>query len=564
MLKTETADNWWKTAVVYCLDIEKYFDANDDGTGDIDGLCQRIDYLAELGVTCLWLMPFMPTEGRDDGYDITDYYGVDPRLGDHGDIVELIRTAKDRGMRVIMDLVVNHTSHKHPWFVKARSSKSSPYRDYYVWRDQPPEDTSEDVVFPDAENSLWTLDERTGQYYLHNFYSEQPDLNIANPAVQEEIAKIVGFWMQLGMDGFRVDAVPFFIQERGIPQEWTDVYSDPHDYLRELTSFMKRRRGDAMLLGEVNLEYPDQMEFFGGENGDELSMMFDFELMQRMYLSLARQDATEMARTLKRRPQLASNNQFANFVRNHDELTLDKLSDQERQEVFDAFGPEEDMQLYDRGLRRRLPPMVDGDPRVMRMVYSLLFALPGTPVLFYGEEIGMGENLEIPGRLAVRSPMQWTRGKNGGFSTVAPSRLVAPLTGGGYGPEHVNAEDQRSDPDSLLSFVSLLARRYRECPEVGMGDAEVLDHEAPSVLAHRCTWSPFGGGNASSVLVHNLSPEATSITVTLEDVEEGTEVLDLFSSDRYEVTKGGKLALEVGAYGHHWLRILLPGDRRLH
>ncbi|WP_223202467.1 alpha-amylase family protein [Propioniciclava sp. MC1595] len=397
MLKTETSDLWWKSAVVYCLDIQKFFDADGDGTGDITGLAQRIDYLAELGVTCLWLMPFYPTDNRDDGYDITDYYGVDPRLGTHGDFVELVRTAKDRGMRVIGDLVVNHTSHKHPWLKASRSSKDNPYRDWYVWRDTEPPDTSDKVVFPDAEDSIWTLDDKTGEWYLHNFYAEQPDLNIANPAVQAEVAKIIGFWLQLGVDGFRVDAVPFFIETVGIDEKWTAEYGDPHEYLRELRAFMGRRRGDAIFLGEVNVTYDEQVKFFGGDEGDELTMMFDFELMQRMYLALARGSAAPMEKMLKKRPKLARHNQFANFVRNHDELTLDKLTESERAEVFEAFGPDPDMQLFDRGLRRRLPPMLDGDPRRIKMVYSLMFSLPGTPVLFYGEEIGMGENLDVPG-----------------------------------------------------------------------------------------------------------------------------------------------------------------------
>lgn len=564
MLKTETSDLWWKSAVVYCLDIQKFFDADGDGTGDITGLAQRIDYLAELGVTCLWLMPFYPTDNRDDGYDITDYYGVDPRLGTHGDFVELVRTAKDRGMRVIVDLVVNHTSHKHPWFKASRSSKDNPYRDWYVWRDTEPPDTSDKVVFPDAEDGIWTLDDKTGEWYLHNFYAEQPDLNIANPAVQAEVAKIIGFWLQLGVDGFRVDAVPFFIETVGIDAEWTAEYGDPHEYLRELRAFMGRRRGDAIFLGEVNVTYDEQVKFFGGDEGDELTMMFDFELMQRMYLALARGSAAPMEKMLKKRPKLARHNQFANFVRNHDELTLDKLTESERAEVFEAFGPDPDMQMFDRGLRRRLPPMLDGDPRRIKMVYSLMFSLPGTPVLFYGEEIGMGENLDVPGRLAVRTPMQWTPGRNGGFSEAAPSCLPCSPPSGAYAPEHVNAEDQRSDPSSLLAFVGQLARRYRECPEVGMGDFEVLSHDAPSVLAHRCTWSQFGGGVASSVLVHNLGPDATEITVELPDVEEGTRVIDLFADDECEVEKGGRLTVTVPGYGHHWVRLLLPGDRRLH
>ncbi|SDL50915.1 alpha-amylase family protein [Tessaracoccus oleiagri] len=563
MLKTETADLWWKSAVIYCLDIETFFDSNGDGVGDMTGLAQRIDYLAELGVTCLWLMPFYPTANRDDGYDIIDYYGVDPRLGTHGDLVELVRTAKDRGLRVIVDLVTNHTSNQHPWFKAARSSKDSPYREYYVWRDEPPEDTSDEVVFPDAENSLWTYDEKAGQYYLHNFYSEQPDLNITSPAVQGEIAKIIGFWLELGIDGFRVDAVPYMIETRGVADRWAKEFGDPHVYLKQLKAFMGRRRGDSIMLGEVNVPYETMFEFFGGPDGDELTMMFDFELMQRLYLAFAREDTAPIIETIQRRPQLARHSQFANFIRNHDELTLDKLSDEERQEVFDAFGPEEDMQLFGRGLRRRLPPMVAGDPRRMRMVYSLLFALPGTPVLFYGEEIGMGENLDVEGRLAVRTPMQWTDAKNGGFSSAAPSKLPRPVTQGAFGPDHVNVAAQRQDPDSFLNFMTLLARRYRECPEVGMGNFEILEHDVKEVLVHRSTWDPFGGGRSSSVLVHNLSPRATRIKVRLEGVDEGLEVADLVSGERHTIGRSGQLELPVDGYGYHWLRILYADDSRL-
>lgn len=428
---TATADLWWKTAVVYCLDVETYYDGNGDGIGDLAGLAQRIDHLADLGVTCLWLMPFYPTAERDDGYDITDFYGVDPRLGTHGDLLEMIRTANDRGIRVIADLVVNHTSAKHPWFRSARASKNSPYRDWYVWRADPPPDTSGEVIFPDAENSIWTLDERTGEWYLHRFYKEQPDLNITNPAVRDEIARIVEFWLQLGLSGFRVDAVPFLIETMGTDAADQEQMPDPHDVLRDLRRLLGRRTGDGILLGEVNLPFRDQLRFFGGKDADELTMMFDFIGMQNLYLALARGDAAPLRRALKRRPTLPSEAQWATFVRNHDELTLDKLTEDERQEVFAAFGPEEDMQLFGRGLRRRLPPMLDGDPRRVRMVYSLLFSLPGTPVLFYGEEIGMGENRDVPGRLAVRTPMQWSTGRSGGFSDAAPSRLPAP---GGAGP----------------------------------------------------------------------------------------------------------------------------------
>jgi len=553
---TDTSDLWWKTAVVYCLDVETFMDWDGDGTGDLAGLAQRLDYLAELGVTCLWLMPFYPTPDRDDGYDITDFYGVDSRLGTHGDLVEVIRTANDRGMRVIADLVVNHTSDKHPWFRAARSSKDSPYRDYYVWRDDPP---AEEIatVFPDQESSVWRLDEKTGQYYLHRFYRHQPDLNVANPKVRDEIAKVIGFWLQLGLSGFRVDAVPFLLETAGV-DGGDEKLPDPHGYLRSLRAFLGRRVGDGVLLGEVNLPHDQQQEYFGGEAGDELTMQFDFISMQKLYLSMARQDAAPLAEALLARPETSPDCQWATFVRNHDELTLDKLSDDERQEVFEAFGPEPEMQVYGRGLVRRLPPMLDGDPRRTRMAYSLLFSLPGTPVLFYGEEIGMGENLAAGGRSAVRTPMQWTTGKNGGFSTARPSRLPSPVVEGGFAPEHVNVEAQRRDPESLLAFMSLLVRRYRECPELGWGEFEVLDQPHRSVLAHRCAWN-----DAQLVAVHNLSPEPLTVPLHLPDVEEGAVLADLLCDGEVSVGGKGVAELAMEGYGFRWLRVMDSDERRL-
>ncbi|WP_077487793.1 alpha-amylase family protein [Sinomonas mesophila] len=571
---TDTSDLWWKTAVVYCLDVETFFDSDGDGIGDLAGLAQRVDYLAELGVTCLWLMPFYPTPDRDDGYDVTDFYGVDHRLGHHGDLVELIRTAKDRGMRVIADLVVNHTSDRHPWFKAARSAKDSPYRDFYVWRSDPPPDTSRQVVFPDQEQSIWTLDEKTGEWYLHHFYKHQPDLNVANPRVRDEIAKAIGFWLHVGLSGFRVDAVPYFLSTAGVDGKELGQFSDPHEYLRALRKFMGRRSGESVLLGEVNLPYRDQLTYFGGPEGDELTMMFDFIVMQNTYLAMARQDARPLAKALRKRPQIAPDNQWATFVRNHDELTLDKLSEEERQEVFAAFGPEPEMQVYGRGLKRRVPPMLDGDPRRIRLLYSLLFTLPGTPVLYYGEEIGMGEDLSAEGRMAVRTPMQWTAEPSAGFSAAPPNRLVSRIPGGGYGPAHVSVAAARRDPDSLLNFITRLAQRYRECPELGWGQCEVLDHRADAVLAHRCTWE-----DAGLLAVHNLSSEAVSFRLDLGEPPsgpspdggrswDGVVLLDLLSSgdipdSGLPVAADGGVELALDGYGHAWLRIQHPGMRRM-
>jgi trehalose synthase len=545
-----TGDLWWKNAVIYCVDVETYHDSNGDGIGDLVGLTQRIDYLAELGVTCLWLMPFYPTPDRDDGYDVTDLFGVDSRLGTHGDLVELLRTANDRGIRVIADLVVNHTSAKHPWFKAARRSTDNPFRDYYVWRSDPPPDTSDKVVFPDKEDSIWELDERTGEWYLHHFYSHQPDLNFANPEVRDHIAKSIGFWLELGLSGFRVDAVPFLIAD--IDTAGDDVPGDPHGYLMELRSFLGRRRGDAILLGEVNLPHKEQKAYFGGADGDELTMMFDFIGMQAMYLALARQDARPLARALKARPKIHPDCQWATFVRNHDELTLDKLTDEERQEVFAAFGPEPDMQIYGRGLKRRLPTMMDGDPRRIRMVYSLLFSLPGTPTLYYGEEIGMGEDLAAEGRMAVRTPMQWSPGPNGGFSTAPPRRLIQRPVPDAYGPEHVNVSDQKRDPDSLWSFVRALIQTYRNCPELGWGDFRVLKQPHREVLAHECTWQ-----GSSIVAVHNLSSQPVTTELELETDEAGG-LDDLFAHESIQTGRRGTVEMTLEGFGHRWLRVRSP------
>jgi trehalose synthase len=553
---TDTSDLWWKNAVVYCLDVETFMDWNNDGVGDFEGLAHRLDYLAELGVTCLWLMPFYPSPGRDDGYDISDFYGVDPRFGHHGDVVEFIRTARDRGMRVIIDLVVNHTSDKHPWFTSATSSRTSQYRDFYVWRDEPPEEQDE-TVFPGEESSVWEYSEKTDQYYLHRFYKSQPDLNVANPLVRDEIAKIMGFWLQMGVAGFRVDAVPFFLDTGGIVGGAEEL-PDPLGFLQDLRAFLGRRSGEAILLGEVNLPRDQQVQYFGGDAADGLTMQFDFIAMQKMYLSLARADARPLADALVARPSLPVESQWANFVRNHDELTLDKLSDEEREEVFAAFGAEERMQIYNRGIIRRLPPMLDGDPRRIRMVYSLMFSLPGTPVLFYGEEIGMGENLEYGGRQSVRTPMQWSSGKNGGFSDARPSRLAAPVVEGGFGPEHVNAAQQRHDPDSLLRFIRLLIERYRASAEIGWGNFILLDQPHPAVLAHTVS-----GGEGQMIALHNLGSEPAVVPLTLDGVTDEDELVDLLSDGSVRTSPGGQLTVTLEAYGYRWLRVHKPKGNRL-
>ncbi|WP_243229700.1 alpha-amylase family protein [Microbacterium sp. CIAB417] len=549
MRPADTSDLWWRTAVIYCLDIETFQDSDGDGVGDIAGLCDRIDYLSELGVTCLWLMPFQPTRDLDDGYDITDFTGVDPRLGDLGGFVELLRIAHDRGIRVIMDLVVNHTSDRHPWFRSARRSRSSRHRNYYVWRDRPPR-TSQKTVFPGEEDSVWEHDERTDQYYLHSFYRHQPDLNLAEPAVRAEIARVVGFWTELGVDGFRLDAVPFLISPPGAADD-----TDPHAFLRELHRFVGRRRGGAALLGEVGLPHDEQLAYFG-DGATELELQFDFATMQAVFLSLVRGEAAPLARVLGGRPVIDQRQGWAMFLRNHDELTLEQLTEKERAQVFDALAPDERQRVYGRGIVRRLAPMLHGDPRRIRQAYSLLFSLPGAPVLLYGEEIGMGEIPATPDRAAIRTPMQWHGGPSGGFSTARPSR-VPPIPGDGYAPAHVNVHDQLRDPDSLLSFIRLLIARYRSAPEIAWGELSLPETGDDAVLAHACR-----ADDIVFLAVHNLVEDARTVEIEVPlGIDDDATVTDLLSAEPVQ-TRDGRVVVELEGYGFRWVRRLPPSARR--
>ncbi|EWY37669.1 hypothetical protein N825_16590 [Skermanella stibiiresistens SB22] len=553
MAITRTSDTWWKNAVFYCLDVETFQDGNGDGIGDFRGLMERIDYLAGLGVTCLWLMPFYPTPNSDDGYDITDYYSVDPRLGSLGDFVELVRLANDRGMRVIADLVVNHTSRDHPWFQSARSDPKSPYRDWYVWSDQIPEgDKQSGLVFPDKEDSNWEWDDQAKQYFLHRFYKYQPDLNISNPAVRDEIGKIIGFWLELGLSGFRVDAVPFLLETIGIKARM-DVL--PHDWLRELRSFMGRRRGDAILMGEVNLE-PEEVRRFFGDDGDELHMCINFNLNQSFAMALARGDASGLIHGLRALPTLPEDCQWGNFIRNHDEWSLDKLTEAERAEVFREFGPKEEMQLFGRGLRRRLPTMLNGDEARIRMAYSLMFSFPGAPVLFYGEEIGMSENLAIPGRLSVRSPMQWSDEVNGGFSTADAKLLRRPVVSGKrWGPASINAAAQRRDDGSMLNWIERLIRRRRETPEIAYGKWSIVPVTDPAVFALRYDWD-----DRTVLTVHNLGGKSCGANFKVENTLGWDSLVDLFGRGDFTLDKDGTVSIHLDRYGCRWFRVRRKGE----
>jgi trehalose synthase len=550
-----TADLWWKHGVIYCLDVETFVDSDGDGHGDFDGLLSRIDHLGSMGVSCLWLMPFYPSPDRDDGYDIVDYYGIDEHLGTLGQFVEVVRTAHDRGMRVIVDLVINHTSDQHPWFRSALESRDSRYRDFYVWSDERRDDLFDMVIFPGEETSNWEYHEPTDQYFLHRFYSHQPDLDITNPEVRDAFAEIVGFWLQLGVDGFRVDAVPYIIETDGILEprqiDGEDAGQDEwHPVLRDLRRFIRRRNGSAALLGEINLPAKEAAEYFG-EEGGEFSLIFSFDVNQAMWLALAREDAHPLATALAELPEVHDEVHWANFSRVHDEANVGRLSEEERQEVFAAFGPDEDMQSFGRGLRRRLASMLDGDIDRIKLVHSLVLTLPGTPVLYYGDEIGMGENLELEGRIAVRSTMQWDPSSDGGFGPPDGAPSVRRPPGGRFAPEHVNVTDQRADPDSLLNWLSGAIQIRRLIPELGAGEWDVLDVEDRALLAHRCAVD-----GTRFLAVHNLAGEARSSRIDLDGENQLHPVLAAPGAtlDR----EGDAIAVGLPRFGYLWMQTPSP------
>jgi maltose alpha-D-glucosyltransferase/alpha-amylase len=547
-----TSDLWWKNAIVYCADVQSFQDSNGDGVGDLDGLTRRMDYLAGLGVTCLWLMPIYPSPERDFGYDVADYYNVAAKYGTLGDLVELVRTARDRGIRVIADLVVNHTSREHPWFQSARRGRDSAYHDFYVWADEKPADAHEGVIFPGRQTTTWSYDRAARRWYMHRFYPHQPDLNINNPRVRDEIHKVIGFWLELGLSGFRVDAVPFLIEQVGAGNE---AVRDPHDYLRDLRAFMTRRRGDAMLLAEANEPANKLAKFFGDGGGDQMHMLFDFLVNQALYLALVRGDAGPVVKALRSRPAIPPAGQWANFVKNHDEATLDKLTERQREAVFAAFAPKPSMRLFGRGIRRRFPSMVDGDRRRIELTYSLLFTLPGTPVLFYGEEIGMGDDPRAPGREAVRLPMQWAPDPGGGFTSSAAEAAAPrkPLRDGPFGYRRINVQAQREDAGSFLNWTERAIRTRKEWPEFGWGSWRVLATRRPEVMAHLATWD---GGAA--LAVHNFADRPVRVTVRLPaDVRDGGGWRHLFGVATGDgqpppAPEHGRLSVELPPYGYHW------------
>ncbi|MFC6999400.1 alpha-amylase family protein [Rufibacter roseus] len=535
-------DLWYKNTVIYSLDLETFMDLNGDGVGDFEGLTRRLDYLKALGVDTVWLAPFQPTPNRDNGYDIKDYYGVDPRHGSSGNFVEFMQLATKNGIKVIIDLVVNHTSDEHPWFQNARTSENAKYRNWYVWSKKKPSDWNKGMVFPGVQESTWTYDKKAKAYYFHRFYNFQPDLNVDNVEVREEMHRIMGYWLALGVAGFRVDAVPFVLETQ--EPESTKREKRFH-FLKDMRRFLQWRRGDAILLGEANIT-PEETQKYFGEKGDGIHLMFNFHVNQYLFYSLATGEAKPLADALEATRVTFPGSQWAHFLRNHDELDLGRLTEEERQKVFESFGPDENMQLYERGIRRRLSSML-GSRQRSELAYSLMFSLPGTPVIRYGDEIGMGENLKLKERAAVRTPMQWTANHQAGFS-VAEELIHPVISEGPYAYDYINVETQRREPDSLLNWMTTLIRLRHECTEIGWGDWQILDTGCPQVLGIHYCWQ-----GSSLIIFHNLDERAHEIEVKLQEEKE-VQLIDLMKNSTSVANEKGIHQITLGAYGYKWFR----------
>ncbi len=524
---------WYKDAVFYELNLRAFADGNGDGIGDFKGAAAKLDYVCELGVTCIWLLPMYPSPLRDDGYDIADYNQIHPDLGTLGDLQQFIRLAHERGLRVIVDLVLNHTSDQHPWFQAARTSKESPYRDYYVWSDTDTLYPDARIIFLDTEPSNWTLDAATGQYYWHRFFHHQPDLNWDNPRVQEEMFRVVEYWLEMGIDGFRADAVPYLIERDGTNCE---NLPETHAILKQLRRRLDKRFPDRILLAEAN-QWPEEVRPYFGD-GDEFHMGFHFPVMPRLFMALKQGDATCIYDIMGRTPSIPDPCQWCVFLRNHDELTLEMVTEEERQFMWREYAPEPRMRL-NLGIRRRLAPLLDNDRRQIELMNSILFTLPGSPIVYYGDEIGMGDNIWLEDRNGVRTPMQWTAEPNAGFTSAPADQLYAPVIDDSvYGYQRVNVAAQQADPDSLYHLVRRLIALRKVHPSLGRGSFHLVDAHNPAWLAYERAYQ------AERLLVlHNVSAADQRGTLTEGGV-------DLLTGAHYS---SGPMTLSP--YQYLWLSI---------
>ncbi len=546
MSEIDRADErWFQKAVFYEVSVRSFFDANGDGTGDLQGLIEKLDYLSWLGVDCLWLLPFYSSPLRDGGYDISDFFTILPEYGKLGDAVRLMEEAHRRGIRIITDLVVNHTSDQHPWFQESRQSQDNPRADWYVWSDTDQGYSDARIIFTDTERSNWAWDSNRQQYYWHRFFSHQPDLNYDNPEVQEAMLGILRFWLNLGMDGFRLDAVPYLFEREGTNCE---NLPETHAFLKRIRKEVDAGYPGRVLLAEANQWPADVVDYFG--ESDECHMCFNFPLMPRMFMALRRAQRHPITEILAQTPEVPEGCQWGIFLRNHDELTLEMVTDEERDYMWNEYAKDPRMKL-NIGIRRRLAPLVENDRRVMELFHAMLFSLPGSPILYYGDEIGMGDNIFLGDRDGVRTPMQWSPDRNAGFSRADFAQLYsAPLMDPVYGYQALNVEGELRDPSSLLHWLQRMLQVRKRHPLFGIGSFEVLTAENPSVLAYVREWE-----NDVVLCVNNLSRFAQPVELSLQRFE-GRTPIELLG--RVPFPRIGELPylLTLGAYGFYWFQIV--------
>ncbi|HEY6127310.1 MAG TPA: maltose alpha-D-glucosyltransferase [Candidatus Acidoferrum sp.] len=535
---------WYKDAIIYQLHVRTFCDSNGDGIGDFPGLMQKLDYLQELGVNAIWLLPFFPSPLRDDGYDISDYTAVHPSYGVLEDFKAFLAAAHDRGMRIIIELVLNHTSDQHAWFQESRSSRENPKRDWYVWRDTDNHYRGVRIIFLDTEMSNWAWDPLSKSYYWHRFFSHQPDLNYDNPAVFEAMWGVMKFWLDIGVDGFRLDAVPYLVEREGTSCE---NLPETHAIIRELRQRVDREYPGKMLLAEANQWPSDVCSYFGDSN--EFHMAFHFPLMPRMFMSVQLEDRKPIVEILEQTPQIPDSCQWCLFLRNHDELTLEMVTDIERDYMYDEYAKEKGMRL-NLGIRRRLSPMMDNDRWRIQLLNGLLLSMPGTPIIYYGDEIGMGDNVYLGDRNGVRTPMQWNGGWNAGFSAADPERLYSPLISNPvYGYQAINVESQRRSPHSLLSWMKRIIRVRKSSRVLSRGSIEFLKPSNHRVLAYVREL-----GNERILVVNNLSKSAQAVELDLHQYK-GSIPIEMFGGNLFPRIGDLYYLLTLGPYQFFWFRL---------
>ncbi len=513
---------WYKDAIIYQVHVRAFYDSTGDGVGDFRGLAQKLDYLQELGINALWLMPFFPSPLRDDGYDISDYRSVHPSYGALDDFKIFLEAAHQRGIRVIIEMVLNHTSNQHPWFQESRSSLNNPKRDWYVWSETDTRYRGTRIIFLDTELSNWAWDPVSKQYYWHRFFSHQPDLNYDNPAVREEMWNVMKFWLEMGVDAFRLDAVPYLVEREGTNCE---NLPETHAIMKDFRTRLDREFPGRMFLAEANQWPADLRPYFG--DGDEFHMAFNFPLMPRMFMGLKLEDRKPITEILQQTPAIPENCQWCLFLRNHDELTLEMVTDIERDYMYDEYAREKSMRL-NLGIRRRLAPLLDNDRRRMELMNGILMSLPGTPIIYYGDEIGMGDNVNLGDRNGVRTPMQWDGGWNGGFSAADPEALYSPLMlNPVYGYQAVNVQSQKRFEHSLLSWMKRIIRARKSLPVFGRGTIEFLYPANHRVLAYVRQF-----GKDTILVVNNLSNSAQAVELDLRPYK-GNILIEMFGRNPF-------------------------------